>query len=63
MSHISNSSQTSCPICQKPSAQTFMPFCSKVCKNIDLIHWFRQDYRIPTQESATDEDTTSTEES
>ena len=31
------------------------PFCSKVCKNIDLIHWFKEDYRIPTQEPLTDE--------
>ena len=46
-----------CPICQKPIVKDFTPFCSKVCKNIDLIKWFREDYRIPTQESVTDGDT------
>ena len=45
-----------CPICQKPVDKTFAPFCSKVCKNIDLIHWFKEDYRIPTQEPITDEE-------
>ena len=44
-----------CPICQNPVNKTFAPFCSKVCKNIDLIHWFKEDYRIPTQEPLTDE--------
>lgn len=45
-----------CPICQKPAVKDFAPFCSKVCKNIDLIKWFKEDYRIPTQEPVTDED-------
>ena len=44
-----------CPICQNPEDKTFAPFCSKVCKNIDLIHWCKEDYRIPTQEPITDE--------
>lgn len=41
----------SCPICQKPIDKVYAPFCSKVCKNIDLIKWFNEDYRIPTQET------------
>lgn len=44
-----------CPICQNLEDKTYAPFCSKVCKNIDLIHWFKEDYRIPTQEPLTDE--------
>lgn len=40
----------SCPICQNPSDPIFTPFCSKLCKNTDLIRWFKEDYRIPTQE-------------
>ena len=45
-----------CPICQKCADQTYAPFCSKTCKNIDLIKWFREDYKIPTQETAEEED-------
>lgn len=45
-----------CPICQKPIVKDFAPFCSKTCKNMDLIKWFREDYRIPTQEPVTDKD-------
>ena len=45
-----------CPICQNPVDKTFAPFCSKVCKNIDLIKWFKEDYRIPTQEPVAEED-------
>lgn len=44
-----------CPICQDPVSKDFAPFCSKVCKNIDLIKWFKEDYRIPTQEPVTSE--------
>ncbi len=46
----------SCPICQNPVNKDFAPFCSKMCKNIDLIKWFKEDYRIPTQEPITNED-------
>ena len=46
----------SCPICQNPVDKDFAPFCSKVCKNIDLIKWFKEDYRIPTQEPVINED-------
>ncbi|MBX9804639.1 MAG: DNA gyrase inhibitor YacG [Alphaproteobacteria bacterium] len=45
-----------CPICQKHADKTYAPFCSKTCKNIDLIKWFREDYKIPTQETAEEED-------
>lgn len=46
----------SCPICQNPVDKTYAPFCSKVCKNIDLLKWFKEDYRIPTQEPVTNEE-------
>lgn len=45
----------SCPICQNPVDKIYAPFCSKVCKNIDLIKWFKEDYRIPTQETPEEE--------
>lgn len=40
----------SCPNCKKPSNPDFEPFCSKTCKNIDLLRWMNEDYRIPSQE-------------
>ena len=48
----------SCPICQKPSDPIFAPFCSNLCKNTDLLHWFKEDYCIPTAEVIIEEDET-----
>ncbi|MBU3028950.1 DNA gyrase inhibitor YacG [Paracoccus marinaquae] len=36
-----------CPLCGKPSAAAYRPFCSKRCADIDLAHWLRGDYVIP----------------
>lgn len=36
-----------CPICQNPSARDFSPFCSKTCKNKDLLGWLNEKYHIP----------------
>ncbi len=36
-----------CPICSKPSAQPFAPFCSTRCADVDLGRWFGETYRIP----------------
>ena len=36
-----------CPICQRPVAARFRPFCSARCADIDLGRWFAEDYRIP----------------
>ncbi len=38
-----------CPICGKPEAEAYRPFCSKRCADIDLAHWLRGDYRIPAE--------------
>jgi endogenous inhibitor of DNA gyrase (YacG/DUF329 family) len=40
-----------CPICGKPSAQNFRPFCSQRCQQIDLGRWLGERYRIPADES------------
>ena len=45
----------SCPICQKPADPTFEPFCSRLCKNTDLLRWFKEEYRIPTEETLKEE--------
>ena len=42
--------EPSCPICGKPRAQAFRPFCSKRCADIDLGRWFRGDYAVPSDE-------------
>lgn len=35
-----------CPICAKPAAERYRPFCSRRCADVDLAHWLRGDYRI-----------------
>jgi endogenous inhibitor of DNA gyrase (YacG/DUF329 family) len=45
-----------CPICQKPAAVRFRPFCSGRCKDVDLNRWFTGSYAIPAVESADDSD-------
>ncbi len=36
-----------CPICNKPEAAGFKPFCSKRCADIDLGRWLKGGYAIP----------------
>lgn len=35
-----------CPICDKPAAQTYKPFCSKRCADVDLAKWLSGSYAI-----------------
>ena len=44
-----------CPICSKPSAQKYHPFCSARCAQIDLNRWFGGNYAIPAEEQEPDE--------
>ena len=41
-----------CPICKKPTAAEFKPFCSKRCSDVDLGNWFGERYAIPGTEVA-----------
>ena len=41
----------SCPICQKPSVEKYMPFCSNRCASVDLGKWFSGSYVIETDET------------
>ena len=43
-----------CPICGKPAVDRHGPFCSARCADIDLGRWFREGYRIPSNEPAPD---------
>jgi endogenous inhibitor of DNA gyrase (YacG/DUF329 family) len=36
-----------CPVCGKPRAAAFRPFCSKRCAEIDLGRWLKGGYAIP----------------
>jgi uncharacterized protein len=44
-----------CPICGKPSAPEFRPFCSRRCANVDLHRWLGGVYAIPVKDEE-DED-------
>jgi endogenous inhibitor of DNA gyrase (YacG/DUF329 family) len=41
-----------CPICRKPQAEAYRPFCSKRCQGIDLGRWFTESYKVETTEDA-----------
>ena len=36
-----------CPICGKPTQNEFKPFCSRGCKDRDLLQWLGEGYRVP----------------
>ena len=36
-----------CPICGKPRAAAYRPFCSKRCADVDLGRWLGGRYAIP----------------
>jgi len=40
-----------CPICAKPTAEQFKPFCSRRCADIDLNRWLSEVYAVPAIEA------------
>ncbi|MGO4168562.1 DNA gyrase inhibitor YacG [Novosphingobium sp. YAF33] len=36
-----------CPICGKPRAVEHTPFCSKRCRDRDLLQWLEDGYALP----------------
>jgi uncharacterized protein len=36
-----------CPLCGKPQAGEHAPFCSRGCKDRDLLKWLGEGYSIP----------------
>lgn len=44
-----------CALCGKPAVETYRPFCSKRCADIDLNRWLRGVYAIPVEDDE-DED-------
>ena len=45
-----------CPICKKPATETYKPFCSKRCSDIDLGRWLKGSYAIPGDAKLPDAD-------
>ncbi|WP_260580496.1 DNA gyrase inhibitor YacG [Sphingopyxis sp. PET50] len=41
-----------CPLCGKPRADAFKPFCSRGCRDRDLLSWFGEGYRVPADQPA-----------
>lgn len=39
-----------CPICRKDTVQTYRPFCSKRCADVDLAKWLGGDYAVPSKD-------------
>ena len=48
-----------CPICGKPTAPKYRPFCSKRCADVDLQRWFTGGYVVPA-DAQEEEETPST---
>lgn len=45
-----------CPLCGKPAAADHTPFCSRGCKDRDLLQWFSEGYRVPVAPQEGDDD-------
>jgi uncharacterized protein len=39
--------QATCPLCGQTAVREFKPFCSRGCKDRDLLQWLGEGYRIP----------------
>lgn len=46
----------SCPVCGKPVAAAYRPFCSRRCADVDLGRWLNESYRIPAESEEEAED-------
>ncbi|HEY8592570.1 MAG TPA: DNA gyrase inhibitor YacG [Sphingomicrobium sp.] len=36
-----------CPLCSQPAQADYAPFCTRGCKDRDLLQWLGDGYRIP----------------
>jgi len=61
MEHMSRK-RGKCPICGKATVESYRPFCSKRCAEVDLARWLRGDYRIATDERPKGDDWPAREE-
>jgi endogenous inhibitor of DNA gyrase (YacG/DUF329 family) len=51
-----------CPICRKPVAEQFRPFCSRRCADVDLNRWLGGVYAVAVTEDSDEDGTPSHEE-
>ncbi|AQS91684.1 MULTISPECIES: DNA gyrase inhibitor YacG [Gluconobacter] len=49
-------SESTCPICHRPTDPQFRPFCSRHCADVDLGRWFSGTYRVPSFRQDNDEE-------
>jgi uncharacterized protein len=54
MSGLSEFKMPKCPLCRKASVAAFRPFCSRGCKDRDLLKWLGGDYALPAHREADD---------
>ena len=47
--------KTACPICRAPTDPAFQPFCSRACRDRDLLAWLGESYRVPARPASEDE--------
>jgi len=45
---------SSCPICGRDPAPETRPFCSKACRDRDLLKWLGDGYSLPGARAAPD---------
>ncbi|MBU1212992.1 MAG: DNA gyrase inhibitor YacG [Alphaproteobacteria bacterium] len=45
-----------CPMCKRPSAHHYRPFCSRRCADLDLSRWLSGRYAIAGGDADEDED-------
>ena len=43
-------SPSKCPICGKPTASEYRPFCSRRCADVDLQRWLTGGYSVPAED-------------
>jgi endogenous inhibitor of DNA gyrase (YacG/DUF329 family) len=46
----------SCPICGKPPATAYRPFCSRRCADVDLGRWLSGSYAVPAERDGDEEE-------
>jgi endogenous inhibitor of DNA gyrase (YacG/DUF329 family) len=39
-----------CPICSRPAAEDYRPFCSRRCADVDLARWLNGTYAVPSED-------------
>ena len=50
-------SERKCPMCGRPAAADFRPFCSRRCGDLDLQRWLSGRYAIPATDDESEADT------